>query len=333
MGFFMKILHVLLTRMPLPPPKYGGTERVLWALGLAQEEMGHQVRYLLKANANNHPDVQIYDENKSFDEQIGHWPDIVHFHWPYEGELSKPFVCTEHSNCEIEKEFPINTIYLSSKHAENNNAVCYVHNGLYWKSYGEPNLEKPKNYVHFLAKASWRVKNLQGTVRIAKAANIPLHVLGGNRINIRRNPYFYLSPNLRFHGMVGGDKKNELIANSKGLIFPVLWHEPFGLAVTESLYLGCPVFATPFGSLPDIINQENLGVLSDSYSVLIDGVIQVDKFDRRACHEHAKQYFSHTAMAKSYQLCYEKVLAGEVLNPQKPKSKANIKARLMMVDE
>lgn len=208
-----------------------------------------------------------------------------------------------------------------------------MHNGLYWESYGKPNLEKPKDYVHFLAKASWRVKNLQGTVRIAKAAGKSLHVLGGNRFNIRRNPYFYLSPSLHFHGMVGGDEKNTLIANSKGLIFPVLWHEPFGLAVTESLYLGCPVFATPFGSLPDIISQENLGVLSDRYEVLTEAVKDIDRFDRRACHEHAKACFSHTAMAKSYQVCYEKVLAGETLNPAKPRAKANIKARLHMVDE
>lgn len=328
----MKILHILLTRMPLPPPKYGGTERVLWALGLAQSDMGHQVRYLLKANANHRPDVQVYDEHKSFDEQIGNWADIVHFHWPYEGELNTPFVCTEHSNCEIEKEFAINTIYLSSKHAENNHATCYVHNGLYWASYGEPNFS-PKNYVHFLAKASWRVKNLQGAVRIAKQAHIPLHVLGGHRLNIRRNPYCYLSPNIRFHGMVGGEQKNQLIANSKGLIFPVLWHEPFGLAVIESLYLGCPVFATPFGSLPDIISQDNLGVLSDQYAVLAQAVEHIDRFDRRACHEHAKQYFSHTAMAKAYQQCYEKVLAGETLNPTPPRSKAHIKARLSMTDE
>lgn len=329
----MKILHVLLTRMPLPPPKYGGTERVLWALGLAQTEMGHRVRYLCKANANNRPDVQVYDKTKPIEEQIGDWPDVVHFHWPYKGNLDKPFVCTEHSNSETAQEFPINTIYLSSKHAQNNNAACYVHNGLYWPSYGEPNLDKPQNYAHFLAKASWRVKNLQGTVRIAKEAGMPLRVLGGKRFNIARNPYAYFSPKIRFYGMVGGDQKHTLIANSKAHIFPVLWHEPFGLAVIESMYLGCPVLATPFGSLPDIVNAENLGVLSDSYATLSEALRNVDKFDRKACHERAKRFFSHTAMAQGYQVCYEKVLAGETLNPTNPRADGNIKARLAMADE
>lgn len=329
----MKILHVLLTRMPIPPTKYGGTERVLWALYQGQKALGHEVRFLLKANVNHQDFVQVYNPALPLEAQIDDWADIVHFHFPYEGQLHIPFVCTEHSNCETVKTFAINTIYLSKKHAQNNNATCYVHNGLYWADYGEPNLSAPKDYVHFLAKASWRVKNIQGAVRIAKNAKQTLAVLGGNRINIRRNPYCYLSPKLKFYGMVGGTTKNNLIANSKGLIFPVLWHEPFGLAVTESLYLGCPVFATPFGSLPDIISQDDIGVLSDSYEVLTQAVNHIDKFDRRACHEHAKNNFSHLSMSKAYIECYEKVLAGETLNPTNPRSNPNIKDRLAMRDE
>ena len=326
----MKILHVLLTSLPIPPNDYGGTERVLWALYQGQTALGHEVRFLLKANANHAPYVQVFDESKPLHEQIDDWADMVHFHFPYEGELHKPFVCTEHSNSEVEKEFPINTIYLSSKHAENNHATCYVHNGLYWPDYGEPNF-KPKDYCHFLAKASWRIKNLQGAVRIAKKASKPLHILGGGRFNIRRNSYCYLSSRLHFHGMVGGVKKNELIANSQALIFPVLWHEPFGLAVIESLYLGCPVFATPFGAMPDIVTQE-VGLLSDSYAVLSEALKDVAQFDRLACHEHAKRHFSHLSMSNAYLDCYEKVLAGETLNAVKPKAKPDIKARQMMQD-
>lgn len=132
--------------------------------------------------------------------------------------------------------------------------------------------------------------------------------------------------------MVGGDKKNSLIRNSAGLIFPVLWHEPFGLAVTESLYLGCPVFATPFGSLPDIISRPDIGFLSDKKHELVEAVEQISTYDRKACHEHAKAHFSHLAMAKQYHKCYEKVLANEALNPSPPRSKPGIKARQTMYD-
>lgn len=325
----MKILHVLLTSLPIPPNDYGGTERVLWALYQGQKALGHEVKFLTKY-PNNHHDALLYDENKPLETQIEGWADIIHFHFPYDKELKTPYVCTEHSNSEIEQEFNINTIYLSSKHADNYNATCYVHNGLYWADYGEPNLDKPKDYVHFLAKATWRIKNMQGAIKIAKNAKMPMHILGGNRFNLKRNPYFYLSSDLTFHGMVGGEIKNQLVKNSKGLIFPVLWHEPFGLAIIESLYLGCPVFATPFGAMPDIITQGDIGLLSDSYTELSEAVQNIDKFDRAACHEHAKNYFSHISMSKAYVECYEKVLANESLNTSRPKAKANIKDRLKM---
>ncbi len=43
---------------------------------------------------------------------------------------------------------------------------------------------------------------------------------------------------------------------SKGLIFPVLWNEPFGLAAIESLYAGAPVFGPNYGSIPELINEK-----------------------------------------------------------------------------
>lgn len=326
----MKILHVLLTELSIPPQKYGGTERVLWALYQGQKALGHEVRFLLKANISGAQNIQVYDPQKTIESQIQGWADIIHFHSPYEGEIKIPFICTQHGNSESNMELPTNTVFLSKKHAENHNARCYVHNGLYWPDYGAPNLRAPQNYVHFLAKASWRIKNLQGAIKIAQSAKITMHILGGKRANIKRNPYLFLSPQLHFHGMIGGEKKNHLVRNSKGLIFPVLWDEPFGLAVIESLYLGCPVFATEFGALPEIINRSDIGFLSNSNSALVSAVKQIDSYDRKACHEHAKKYFSHVEMATKYQTCYEKVLDHESLNPNKPYTQSNTKRRQKM---
>ena len=97
----------------------------------------------------------------------------------------------------------------------------------------------------------------------------------------------------------------------------MLWHEPFGLAIIESLYLGCPVIATPYGSLPELVSEET-GFLSDSESALAQALAGAGRFDRRACHESVKRRFSHLAMARAYQQCYERVLAGEALNPAPP---------------
>ena len=320
----MKILHVMFSHYSLPPEKYGGTERVVWYLAQEQEKAGHEVRYLWGKGKNLPANAIVGDKKKPVAEQIDDWPDIVHFHRPYDGELHKPYVSTEHGNASEPRSYSQNCIFLSKKHAENHGASCYVYNGLDWNDYGAPNLDNPGDYFHFLAKANAPSKNLKGTIKIAREAGVKLKVLGGDRINLKRKyPYFYLSPKVSFHGMVGGTEKLNLLKNSQGLLFPVQWHEPFGLALIESLYLGTPVFASPYGAIPEIVSEPEMGIVSDSYSDLIDGVKNIDSFSRKICHQIAKERFSSEKMFRGYQKCYEKVLSNEVLNPVRPETQGS----------
>jgi glycosyltransferase involved in cell wall biosynthesis len=105
--------------------------------------------------------------------------------------------------------------------------------------------------------------------------------------------------------------------SSKGLIFPVLWHEPFGLAITESLFYGCPIFATPYGSLPELVNPE-IGFLSNNSADLAEAILQSDQYNSLTCHAIARDLFDSKTMAKKYLSMYEKVLNGEQLNQENP---------------
>ncbi len=84
----------------------------------------------------------------------------------------------------------------------------------------------------------------------------------------------------------------------------------------ESLYFGCPVFATPYGALPEIVTPE-CGVLSNQLSVLVDAV-STSSFDRQACHSRAVAFFNADRMTDDYVSAYQKVMAGEVLNATTP---------------
>lgn len=319
---YMKILHVLLTRMPVPPPKYGGTERVLWALYLGQKALGHEVKFMTKS-ANNHPDALTFNPLKTLEEQVEGWADVIHFHFLFEGDIQTPYVCTTHNQQLTPKTFPQNTIFLGKKHAEQSGGQAFVYNGLYWDDYGQPNLDKPKNYIHFLANAKYRDKNLKDSVEIARKANKPLHILGSNRLSLKwkRNgkyqPYFYAGKDLTFHGMIGGEEKNAVLRNSQALIFPVLIHEAFGLAMIESLYLGCPVIGSHHGSVPELIIPE-VGLSTSSKTQMIEALKNIDQFSRKACHEYARDRFNHLVMSKKYISYYEQVLNGYPLHEQPP---------------
>ena len=311
-------MHVLLiNNSPIPVYGYGGTERVIWDLGKTLVRLGHQVSYLVPAGS--HCDfgrVLPIAPERPWAEQIPADVDIAHFQFNPHVELDRPYLVTEHGNARKAKPLPRNTVFLSQNHAQRYGSTEYVYNGLDWDAYGPVDFERPRSHYHFLGKAAWSVKNVRGAIAVARRAGVELDVLGGKRFNIKGGLRLTLSSRVHFHGMVGGGQKFGLLNASRGLILPVRWHEPFGLAIIESLYFGCPVFSTPYGALSELIAPE-YGALADSAQALADA-IQQRQFDARACHAYAKQRFHARAMAQAYVRVYERVLDGEQLNPQAP---------------
>lgn len=324
----MKILIINNTRIPVH--LYGGTERVIWWLGKALVQMGHEVSYLVKAgSACPFARVLTLNEKLPLADQIPDDCDVVHLHYETKEELPKPFISTLHGNISEAHTFHPNTVFISHNHAQRHGGSVYVHNGLDFEDYGKPALDNKRMYFHFLGNAAWRVKNVRGAIDLAARAGERLHVIGGTRVNFSMGFRFTLNPSVRFHGMLGGDGKNAILNGSKGLIFPVLWHEPFGLAIAESLYFGCPVFGTPYGSLPELLGRKpapgrkngdwngqveayysDLGCLSVKKSELVEAIKNVDSYDRRHCHEYAQEHFCAERMARDYLHLYEEVLNG-----------------------
>ena len=302
----------------IPVYKYGGTQRDIWYLGRELAKMGHGVSYLVAAGSKcEFAEVLYWDISRPLNEQIPGKTDIVNLHYPFGGKLDKPYVSSVHGN-QANVELTENTTFVSQDHARRFNAEIYVYNGMDWDDYGEVNLASDRKYYHFLGKAAWRIKNLRGAIKIIKRSKGEhLKVLGGKRFNLKMGPRFTLSPKVSFAGMVGGEEKNELLQNSKGLIFPVRWHEPFGLAIPESLYFGCPVFGTPYGSLPELVT-EDFGFLSNRSSEIVEALKNTGSYSRQKCHEYARDMFNSKKMAESYLEIYERVLNGEKLNKNKP---------------
>ncbi|MCJ7826338.1 glycosyltransferase, partial [Patescibacteria group bacterium] len=60
---------------------------------------------------------------------------------------------------------------------------------------------------------------------------------------------------VQFIGELIGDKRSEFLKNALALLFPIRWHEPFGLVMVESMACGTPVIATNFGSTLEVIEE------------------------------------------------------------------------------
>ncbi|MCF0190437.1 MAG: glycosyltransferase [Marinilabiliaceae bacterium] len=298
----------------LPIDLYGGLQRMAWSLGKGLTALGHKVSYLCrKGSVCDFATIITYNPELSIMQQIPEGIDVLHFNVPLEESCDRPYVETIHGN--FNKKFSPNSIFLSKNHAERYGSKHFVYNGLDWDDYSPVDWSIKRSGFHFLGKAAWRVKNVRGAIKVAKSLPSELgklHILGGDRFNFKMGWRFTLSPRIKFHGMVGGVEKSRLINSSNGLIFPVVWHEPFGLAVIESLFYGTPVFATTYGALPEIVTSD-VGVLSNSSADLVQAICN-SSFDMKRCHEYARDTFNAVSMAKGYIEKYEAVLNGQSLH-------------------
>lgn len=312
-------MHVcILFNKVIPVIKYGGIQRVVWWLGKELSGRGNKVTFLVSEGSTcEFANVLFYDESKSLNEQIPEDVDVLHSYIPIKEEVKIPYLIHMESNTK-DKEHDINTVFVSKKHAERHGAESYVYNGLDPDDYGKPDFSNKKNYIHFLGKAAWRVKNIDGAIKIAQRSKNHLHVMGGKRLNIHMGFRLTLDPRIHFHGMIGGEEKNQVMRNSKALLFPVVWHEPFGIAITESMYFGCPVFGTPYGSLPEIVDS-NSGFLSNKSSELIEALSgSLSNYDPKSIHDRVMDLFSVKQMVDKFLTLYETILNGEKLNKKKP---------------
>lgn len=311
-------MHLLIANNTLIPAlQYGGTERVIWWLGKELVKRGHKVTYLVKkGSVCDFANVLFYDENQDINSQIPDDIDLVHMHFITGDRFDKPVVTTVHGNPPYGVSLPLNSIFVSQNQALRYGSQTFVYNGLDFSDYGDPRLDNHRTYFHFLGKAAWRVKNLRGAIQIADKAHEKLVVIGGHRLNIKMGFRFTPDLNISFKGMIGSEKKNELLRHSKGLIFPVLWHEPFGLAIIESMYFGCPVFGTPYGSLPELVTEDT-GFLSNNKEELINAVKQ-NQFSPKRCHDYVVTNFNAEKMTLNYLKLYDDVLNGKNLNDSSP---------------
>lgn len=308
-------MHILLvSSAKLPALQYGGTERMILWLARGLTERGHRVTLLAPAGSRfEHGDGLPLNPERPLSEQVPAGVDVVHSHCGLDPDWDGPVCQTVHGNAKTPARYHPNTIFVSAHHAASHGANAYVHNGVDPRAYPAPDLDATGGPLVFLAKAAWKVKNIKGAVRVARKAHRPLSVLGGYRVNFKMGFRVTLDPNARFYGMVDDAEKARHLKPASGLLFPVRWHEPFGIAVIEALYFGLPVFATPYGALPELV-PDFAGALSANGNDLVAAIKVIGDYDRRAIHRHFQENFTAERMTERYLALYERIANGERLH-------------------
>jgi glycosyltransferase involved in cell wall biosynthesis len=157
-------------------------------------------------------------------------------------------------------------------------------------------------------------KGVRQAVEIAHLSQRPLRIITKMR-EVDEREYFrtQVRPLLSAEDEVPEELPLEeriaVMRGAIGLINPITWPEPFGLVMAESLAVGTPVIATPFGAVPEIVTDGVTGFLCGTVPHAVRAVSRLPELDRAECRRDAERRFSLSRMARDHEELYRTVVA------------------------
>lgn len=339
----MRIAQVAPIVERVPPKKYGGTERVVYALTEELVRRGHEVTLFASGDSETSAKLESVYPRGIREAKVkdlygtNNWTmlnlglayelqddfDIIHDHLaplslPTANIASTPVIATMHGafSRETRRLFQTlrnpNVVTISDSQvfaAPNINHIGTVYNGLDMEAY--PFGEKGEGYLLFVGRISME-KGTHFCVEVAQQLDMPLIIAA--KLEPVDEPYFveYVKPHLtdriQWIGEVDENDRNKLMSKAKCYLHPVTWREPFGLVMIEAMACGAPVVGFDRGSVPEIVKTGVTGHVVHDLDGMIEAVEAIDAIDRRACREYALTNFSTKRMADGYEALYKKIL-------------------------
>ncbi len=327
---------------PVPPEGYGGIELVVYLLAAELAKLGHDVTVFGRQSGRNGFElVALAPESWTQDlggrdhqareatflrrtyQMLRNWSfDVVHENSGYAGivmaatlDLQSAAVATLHGPLnESDGRFlstidrDVELVAISGAQQGMVAAVRWaavVHNAVDMSHLEVGNGEG--DYLLEMARIT-PDKGQDVAIEVARRAEKRL-VLAG-KIDEGQEDYFrekvkpHLGKQVEWIEDVGGRAKTELLANAAGLLFPIQWDEPFGLAMVEAMASGTPVIATRRGAAVEVVDEGVTGLLADDVDDLVAAVGRLGEIDREGCAEHARSRFSPRRMAEGYEAVY-----------------------------
>lgn len=347
----MKIALLAPPYLSIPPKKYGGTEKIISLLSDGLVEQGHDVTLFATGDSFTKAKlVSVFPRglgNSGLKKDDGLLPlihytecfrrqgqfDIIHNHGQYLAmylsEFSKtPVVHTIHGSYypgeipeEKRKVLSVfrhhNFISISNNQRggfPDLNFISTVYNGIDINQFTYT--EKPKGeYLLWVGRIVAK-KGPLPAIETAKRLEIPLVIAAA--IDPIDMPYYeeIIKPlidgkKISYIGEINHHSTDELYGNALCTLFPITWHEPFGLVMIESMVCGTPVVAYNIGSVPEVIEDGKTGFIVEIKSGvegLVHAVKKISEIQRGDCRSHVLENFSKDAMVNGYKEAYKKVL-------------------------
>jgi glycosyltransferase involved in cell wall biosynthesis len=342
----MKIAQVAPLTESVPPKLYGGTERIVSYLTDGLVALGHDVTLFTSGDSTTTARLEaVWPRALRLDEGIRDYLaphmilletvarraaafDIIHIHVDYIGypvlsRIGVPFVATLHGRLDLPELRPLYRIFnevpvVSISDSQRGplpeaNFVSTVYHGLPERAL-VPGFGAG-GYLAFIGRISPE-KAPDAAIRIAAKAGMRIKIAA--KVDKVDREYFaerieplLAQPHVEFIGEIGDDAKSEFLGNAAGLIFPIAWREPFGLAMIEAMACGTPVVAFRNGSVPEVVDDGVTGFIVDNEDEAAAAVLRLPSLDRARVRHVFEQRFTARRMAEDYVTVYRGLIARE----------------------
>lgn len=342
----MRIALIAPPFLPVPPPRYGGTERIVSVLADGFHQRGHDVtvfaagdstvagrlvpivRQSLWNSGQRRPETAelMARINDQVAESAAEF-DVIHSHIEWYGfelgrRVATPVVSTLHGRIDIGPtadviaSYPeIGLIAISERQRRfwpDQNWLATIHHGLPLD--GTLIGTRPGGYLLFVGRLTPE-KGVDAAVELARRAKLPL-VIAAKAIDPHELAIYrdVVEPAERagivtYLGEVGVPARDRLFADALATVMLGEWPEPFGLVAVESLAAGTPLIARRAGALPEIVRDGVDGFIVDDVDAAVAAVAKVAKLDRALIREGALARFSADRMVDDYERVFADLVA------------------------
>ncbi len=332
---------------PIPPPLYGGIELVVDELARGLVAAGHELtlyttgestcpvpkhwtlaraegmrigvtvpelRHVLHAYediAGAHDIVHDHTVlGPFFAQRYSDLPVVTTIHGPFNDELrdlygaiaeNVPIICISRAQHAAAPEIPIATV---------------IHHGIEAARFpfGDGLGDNDGEYLLFLGRMA-PDKGAHRAIRIARKAGYRVLLAAKMREPWER-AYFdeqvapLLGADAVYLGEVPHERKIELLAGARALLFPIRWNEPFGMVMLEAFACGTPVAAFAEGAVPEVVRDGKTGFLCDDDEAMVEAIDRLSTLRRQDCRAAVEGYFAADRMVAEHIALYERVVDG-----------------------
>jgi len=337
----VRIALVAAPFIAVPPAEYGGTE--LFVAHLAEGLKKSNVDVVVYANGEStvqterrwlyeHSQWPIKQPELAWLKELNHtaWAtadalqqcDLIHVQSAQALVFSRfarrPFVLTLHGPhdskiSEYYSHYPdVQYVAISNDqaHQESLPKLRTIHHGIDLSLYQL--VENKQRYLSFIG----RIAPIKGThiaIDVAQRTGIPLKIAGEVQPMYREYFENKIRPHLdgklvEYVGPADLQAKNELLGNSMAMLFPIQWHEPFGLVMVEAMACGTPVLAMPGGSVPEVVSEGVSGHVCRSVREITRRLSSLN-FQPATVRRYVEENFSIEKMVASYITLYKETIA------------------------